>query len=115
MKSRLALDLQRLKSRAYSRAEWAEGALRRYHSARAELKDAVEPELALLYEWMFVPPTLWPFNIQDVLEDCLASVEKGKRLDSRQRLLADLLPAPPDERICTAVAEHEFHVQSGLY
>jgi len=29
---------------------------------------------------MFVPPTLWPFNVQDVLEDCLAVLEKGKHL-----------------------------------
>ena len=115
MKSPLALDLERLKSRAYHRAEWADGALRRYHAARLNLKGVVEPQLRLLYDWMFVPPTLWPFNIQDVLEDCLATLEKGKRLNARQRLLIDLLPEPPDEGICATVAEHEHHVQSGVY
>src|ERR1017187_10773690 len=64
---------------------------------------------------MFAPPTLWPFNVQDVLTDCLATVEKGKRLNSRQRLLIDLLPEPPDETICTAVANHELQVQKGTY
>ena len=48
-----------------------------------------------LYDWMFVPPTLWPFNIQDVLEDCLTALEKGKRLNARHRLIIDLLPEPP--------------------
>ena len=115
MKSQLALDLARLKSRAYHRAEWADGALRRYHAARLILTGAVEPQLRLLYDWMFVPPTLWPFNVQDVLEDCLATLEKGKRLNVRQRLLIDLLPELPGEAICATVAEHEHHVQSGVY
>ena len=64
---------------------------------------------------MFVPPTLWPFNIQDVLEDCLTALEKGKRLNARHRLIIDLLPEPPDESICAAVADHELHVQKGAY
>ena len=115
MKSPLALDLERLKSRAYHRAEWADGALHRYHAARLKLPRTVEPQLRLLYDWMFVPPTLWPFHVQDVLEDCLATLEKGKRLNARQRLLIDLLPQPPDEGICATVAEHEHHVQSGVY
>jgi hypothetical protein len=115
MKSQLALDLERLKSRAYHRADWADGALRRYHAARLNMKGSVEPQLRLLYDWMFVPPTLWPFNVQDVLEDCLATLEKGKRLNARQRLLVELLPEPPNEGICATVAEHEHHVQGGLY
>jgi hypothetical protein len=50
-----------------------------------------------------------------VLEDCLAVLEKGKCLNSRHLLLIDLLPDPPDETICAAVADHEFHVQKGAY
>ena len=46
----------------------------------------------------FVPPTLWPFNIQDVLEDCLADLEQGKHLNPRPCLLIELLPEPPDEQ-----------------
>jgi len=30
-------------------------------------------------------------------------------------LLIELLPEPPDETICTAVADHELHVQKGAY
>src|ERR1700733_12447319 len=110
MKSQRKLDLKRLESRAYDRAEWAEGALRRYHAARAKWKESIELQLRPLYEWMFVPPTLWPFNVQDVLEDCLSTLEKGKPLNARQRLLIDLLPEPPDEGIRATVAEHEHHV-----
>jgi hypothetical protein len=107
-------DLKKLQARAFDRAEWAEDVLRRYHAA-PDLDDAIAQQLRGLYNWMFVPTTLWPFNVQDVLEDCLAALEKGKRLNARHRLLIDLLPEPPDETICAAVADHEFHVQKGAY
>jgi hypothetical protein len=115
MKSQLALDLERLKSRAYHIAEWAGDVLHRYHSVTPKLKGEAAARLRVLYIWMFVPSTLWPFNVQDVLGDCLAALEKGKRLNNRQCLLIDLLPEPPDETICAAVAEHELHVQKGTY
>ncbi len=114
-KKALSADLKKLEARAYHIAEWAEEVLRRYHSAVPKLQDEAAMQLRVLYNWLFVPPTLWPFNIQDVLADCLSAVEKGKRLNARQSLLIDLLPKPPDETICTAVAEHELNVQKGSY
>ena len=115
MTTALALDLKKLSSRAYHIAEWAEDVLRRYHSVIPKLKGEAAERLRVLYNWMFVPSTLWPFNVQDVLGDCLAALEKGKRLNNRQCLLIDLLPEPPNETLCAAVAEHELHVQKGTY
>jgi hypothetical protein len=115
MTNALDLDLKKLKGRAYERAEWAEDVLRRYHAASLNLSEAVAQRLRTLYKWMFVPTTLWPFNVQDVLEDCVAALEKGKCLNSRHHLLIDLLPQPPDETVCAAVAGHELHVQKGTY
>ncbi|MGO8696121.1 MAG: hypothetical protein ACLQVY_00145 [Limisphaerales bacterium] len=115
MTKALDLDLKKLKARAFDRAEWAEGVLRRYHAAAPNLDSVVAQQLQALYDWMFVPPTLWPFNVQDVLEDCVAVLEKGKGLNSRHLLLIDLLPAPPDDTVCNAVAGHEHHVQKGAY
>ncbi|HEV2247285.1 MAG TPA: hypothetical protein VGW37_11590 [Terriglobia bacterium] len=115
MASALDLDLKRLQALAYHRADWSEEALRHYHAAIPNLDSAQAYSLRRLYSWMFVPITLWPFNIQDVLEDCLAALEKGKRLTPRHRLLIDFLPVPPDETICAAVAAHELHVQKGTY
>ena len=115
MATALELDLKRLQTRAFDRSDWAEPVLQRYHAAIPTLNDAAVKQLQGLYDWMFVPPTLWPFNVQDVLEDCLSVLEKGKRLNSRQRLLIDLLPKPPAEKICAAVANHELHVQTGTY
>ncbi len=104
MTKALQLDLKKLQARAFDRAEWAGEVLQRYHSAIQNLDDVTAQQLCDLYHWMFVPPTLWPFNIQDVLVDCLAALEKGKRLNSRHPLLIELLPEPPDETICAAVA-----------
>jgi hypothetical protein len=115
MTTPLDLDLKTLQARAFDRAEWAEGVLRRYHAVTPNFDGLAAQQLRALYNWMLVPPTLWPFNVQDVLEDCLAVLEKGKHLDSRHRLLIELLPAPPDEAICAAVADHELHVQIGTY
>jgi hypothetical protein len=115
MTKALDLDLKKLQARAFDRAEWAGEALQRYHAAARKLDQAVVRPLRGLYQWMFVPTTLWPFNVQDVLEDCLTALEKGKRLNSRHRLLIDLLPEPPDDVICAAVADHELQVQKGTY
>ena len=115
MTKTLDLDLKKLKARAFDRAEWADRVLRRYHSAIQNLNAAAVHPLRVLYRWMFVPPTLWPFNVQDVLEDCLATLEKGKHLNSRHCLIIEMLPEPPDETICAAVADHERYVQKGTY
>ena len=115
MTTTLDRDLKRLQARAFDRAGWAEETLRRYHAAILNINAEVVQTLRGLYQWMFVPTTLWPFNVQDVLEDCLAALEKGKRLNARHWLLVDLLPEPPDETVCAAVADHEFHVQKGTY
>lgn len=115
MTKALERDLKKLESRAYHAAEWAEDTLRRYHAAVPNLQDAAATRLRVLYEWMFVPLTLWPFNIHEMLSDLLADLEQSKRLSRQQCLIIDMLPAPPAETICAAVADHERHVQSGSY
>jgi hypothetical protein len=115
MSNHLDRDLKKLQARAFDRAEWAEPCLRLYHALAAKRGPALIRPLRKLYDWMFVPWSLWPFNIQDVLEDCLAVLEKGKRLNTRHRLIIELLPEPPDETICAAVTGHELHIQKGNY
>ena len=86
MTKALARDLKKLQSRSYHRAEWAEEVLQHYHAIVPRL-EAGASHLHMLYEWMFGPPTLWPFNIQDLLSGCLAALENGTRLNDRERLL----------------------------
>ena len=64
MTTALEHDLKKFHARAYDRAEWAEGVLRRYHAA-AKLGAAKVQPLKALYDWMFVPPTLWPAHLED--------------------------------------------------
>ncbi len=115
MTTALELDLKKLEARAFDRAEWAAGAIQHYHAIVPHLATAATRQLESLYRWMFVPPTLWPFNIQDVLEDCLTFLRQNKRLSNHHRLLIEMLPEPPDETVCAAVAEHEHHVHIGEY
>ena len=62
MTKALDLDLNKLKARAFDRAEWADGVLRRYYAAILNLNGVVVSQLRVLFHWMFVPPTLWPFR-----------------------------------------------------
>ena len=41
MNKALKFDLAKLKARAFNRAEWAEGVLRRYHAAIQNLNDGI--------------------------------------------------------------------------
>jgi hypothetical protein len=115
MTTALDRDLKTLKARAFDTADWVEEVLRRYHIASVNLDDSVAQQLRTLHDWMLVPITLWPFNVHDVLENCLGALENGKRLNVRHCLLIDLLPEPPDETICAAMSDHELHFQHGAY
>ena len=115
MPSTLDLDLKKLESLAFDRIDWGATTIRRYHAITPKLHAATIRALRGLYLWIFVPPTLWPFNIQDVLDDCLLALESRKKLNSNHRLLIDLLPSPPNDAVCAAAAEHERHVQTGNY
>jgi hypothetical protein len=113
--SALTTDLARLESRAYGIGEWAAGVLQRYHAQLASFSKEDAQALAHLHAWVFVPLTLWPFSITDLLHQCLQQVEKGQPLHPQLRLTIRLLPDVPDEVVCETVAEHERQVQRGNY
>ncbi len=68
-----------------------------------------------LHDWLLAPITLWPIEIGDALRAALSSWRSCKSLTEQQRLLVDLLPAPPDKQACEIVARHEHEVQRGFY
>jgi hypothetical protein len=111
----LATDLERLTSRAYGIGDWAAGVLGRYHDQLNSLSKEDAQTLARLHTWVFVPLTLWPFSITDLLHQCLQQVEKGQPLHPQLRLAINLIPDVPDETVCETVAEHERQVQRGNY
>ncbi|MBA2431348.1 MAG: hypothetical protein H0V56_04445 [Chthoniobacterales bacterium] len=115
MTSRLRHDLRTLDGLAFHRREWAEPEIRRYHSLRLELGESVVEPIEGLYRWMLAPITLWPINVHQVFAHCLVQLGGGKRLDKEIKLLLAILPAPPDQTVCSVVAEHEHDVQRGHY
>lgn len=108
-------DLDRLQTRAYGVVEWAAEVLRRYHALPACGSATDASLLTRLHEWIFVPLTLWPFSITDLMGECLSVLEKGRPLGSKLRLIIELLPPVPDAEVCAAVADHERQVQRGNY
>ncbi len=111
----LARDLKKMEARAFHMPEWTTAVLQRYHAWKAVESRPDHPDLQGLYAWLFVPPTLWPFNVHHVMHGCLSVLEVGKKLSRPLQTLLALLPPAPDEATCAAVAEHEHHVQQGSY
>jgi hypothetical protein len=107
-------DLNRLRQLAYHRLESSKDLVRRFHRFRKADHGDLD-RLQKLYDWLFVPITLWPFNIEGLLRTALDRASSGKRLEKTMALVIDLLPPVPTERTCRAVSEHEHAVQHGNY
>lgn len=111
----LTQDLEKLSRRAYHAVEWLEPTLRRCHALQTKRGFGDDVHLDLLRHWLLVPISLWPFNITHLTEACLTFWENNDPLPASHRLTLELLPPPPDEKVCDAVAAHEHQVQTGSY
>lgn len=107
--------MKQLDALAFNRREWSEPQIGRYHEIRREKGAAAVKAIDPLYRWMFVPITLWPFNIHHVFITCLERISAGKSLDKEVQLLLEILPAPPSDEVCAVVARNEHEVQRGHY
>ena len=112
--SSLQNDLKRLGALAYHRLENSQDLVQTFHRLR-RTDHADFDYLRKLYDWLFVPITLWPVDIEGLLRAALDRMASGRRLDNRMLLLIDLLPSPPSDKTQRAVAEHERSVQRGRY
>ncbi len=115
MNEALETDLTLLSQRAFGVIEWVEGVVRRYHEAPVPADIASKQRLEKLRSWLLVPPTLWPFDIASLLNDCLSALETIPSLEDSLALLIDLLPSSPTDDVAAVVAEHEQLVQRGDY
>lgn len=112
----LKADLARLSALAYHRVEWSGDLVRKFHRlSKATRAHADYMHLARLYEWLFVPITLWPIDLHGLFEAVLTRIESHRRLTAKIRLLLDLLPELPDAKAQDATKEHEHAVQRGDY
>ena len=115
MPTPLDQDLNKLHAQAFDLADWVEPAIRRYHAVAAGLDGTQAVMIRKLCDWLLAPFSLWPFNLHEVFEACLSTLEKRKKLTPQQQLIIELLPESPSDTVCAAVTEHEFHVQKGSY
>src|SRR5947208_3559091 len=89
--SPLQSDLKRLAALAYHRLESSKYLVRKFHRFR-RTDHAEFDYLRKLYDWLFVPITLWPIDIEGLLRIALVRAGVGRRLDKSMLLLIDLLP-----------------------
>ena len=110
----LQSDLKRLTGLAYHRLENSDDLVRKFHRFR-KTDHADLDHLQKLYDWLFVPITLWPIDIEGLLRIALDRAASGRRLDDSTILLIALLPLPPSNKTQRAVSKHEHSVQRGSY
>ena len=112
--SALQTDLKRLEALAYHRLENSKDVVRKFHDfCRRDYAD--RDYLQTLYDWLFVPITLWPIDVEGLFRAALDRAASGRCLDKAILLLIDLLPSLPNDRTQRAVSEHEHFVQHGNY
>jgi hypothetical protein len=112
--SSLQSDLKRLGALAYHRLENSQDLVRRFHRFR-KTNRADFDQLKKLYDWLFVPITLWPIDIEGLFRTAVDRAAAGRRVDKTTLLLIDLLPLLPSDKTQRAVSEHEHSVQHGNY
>lgn len=116
MEERLSDDLARLDRLAFHRREWGEPLVRRYHALRrTRAHREMLRDIERLYRWLFVPFSLWPFNVHDVCAAALEGITVRGEVEREMALLVTILPEAPSEEVCEVVSSHEHAVQRGNY
>src|SRR6266480_4858114 len=82
----LRSELKRLEALAYHRLEHSKDLVRKFHRFRRSNHSDVD-HLEKLYDWLFVPITLWPIDIEGLFRTALNRASGGKGLDKSMVLL----------------------------
>jgi hypothetical protein len=116
MKSDLAADLRRFGRMAFVRAADCTDAIKRFHGLCKRAREGADfGLLEKVYEWVFVPMSIWPVDVRGLCLYFLDCVERGKRMDEGARLLCEYLGDAPAQEVCEQVAEYEHAVKAGSY
>jgi len=138
MKSDLEGDLERFSRMAFLRAADCTEAIRRFHSLKSQIERMISKSkvqklkphkgigdqerkqrdfelLRKVYEWVFVPMSIWPVDVRGLCLHLLDCVEGGRKVDERARLLCEYLGDAPAREVCEQVAEYEHAVKAGSY
>jgi hypothetical protein len=116
MESNLKGDLDRFSRMAFRRAADCTEAIKRFHGLRKKAREGADFGLLReVYEWVFVPMSIWPVDVRGLCLHLLDCVESGKRVDERARLLCEYLGDAPGREVCERVSEYEHAVKAGSY
>src|SRR5947209_4943169 len=132
MRNALAADLAKLEGMAFARVADCRELIERFHGlGQASPKSTVRgakpvagegvrahPDYGLLqklYEWVFVPLSLWPVDVRGLGLHVLGCIEEGRELDGGARLMGELLPEAPPRTVCDPISEYEHAVKLGNY
>jgi hypothetical protein len=116
MNSELVGDLERFSKMAFLRAADCTEAIRRFRRLSKNAWRGGDFELLKkVYDWVFVPMSIWPVDVRGLCLHLLDCVESGRRVDGRARLLCEYLGDAPARDVCEQVAEYEHAVKAGSY
>src|SRR5262245_23808895 len=101
MKSGLRADLKQLGKMAFVRAADCTEVIKRFHRLKPKVQSLKSEKgktgdkrqgadfelLKEVYEWVFVPMSIWPVDVRGLCLHLLDCVESGRRVDERARLL----------------------------
>lgn len=116
MTASLHRDIKKLSRLAFRRTEKAREVVREFHSVKKQIRNHADyAEVECLYQWLFVPLTLWPVDVAGLMMHVLRKMVSGAKPDAKAKLLLTLLGTAPDETIQSVAAAHEHLVQQGNY
>src|SRR4051812_262836 len=111
MVSDLRGDLNRFSRMAFLRAADCTEAIRGFHRLGKKARKGADFDLLKeVYEWVFVPMSIWPVDVRGLCLHLLDCVEGGRKVDERARLLCEYLGEAPAREVCEQVAEYEHAV-----
>ena len=112
----LRADLKRFGKMAFVRAADCTNVIKRFHGLTKKVRKGTDFELLEeVYEWVFVPMSIWPVDVRGLCLHLLDCVESRTQVDERARLLCEYLGDAPAREVCEQVAEYEHAVKAGSY
>ena len=101
MKTTLKAELARLKGLPFSKVVNRRKLVQGFHDLAVDARAQGHPDFGVLkaiYEWVFVPLSVWPVDIEGLMVALMQSINAGTELDERLRLKCRLLKQmPPPE------------------
>ena len=108
--------LTRFGKMAFVRAADCTEVIKRFYGLSKKAREIRDFELLKrVYQWVFVPMSIWPVDVRGLCLYLLDCVEGKRRVDDGARLLCEYLGDAPGREVCEQVAEYEHAVKTGSY